>query len=558
MNKKMKISMRTLFVFSIIFFFLSGLSVSSAESVNERVFVYTDKDCYVVGEDVWMKFCVMTPDLAPSLLSKVGYIEISDTQKPYLQLKLALKDGTGSGKIRISEDIPSGIYELSGYTRFMRNEDAKVVFKRKIAIINPAQKLDPKRAKLAEKITSPARSSVMRNDIGVKTDKNTYQGREKINLSIENLSQGLSELVVSVRRNDSFTLMESPDNQAWLKQTKQVSSTISDEWLPEYEGHIITGKFVGELASDISASLSVVGDKICYIPGQIASGRGVASFYTGEIYGPQQIVTSAFNYSLKEVPNQIAILSPYANYVPEHLPELQISPDSSSLADRYLGAQLTEDSVFPHTASESAYYTPDYNYDMNQYTRFPTLNETIIEFVYTVKIGKVNDVRKFRVFSNEANSFASLNTLVLLDGVPVFDQEQLISYNPYLLRKIEIFDGRYAFGDKIFDCILFFTSHKKDLPAYQLGPGSLLFKYDFPSLPVPFMMPDYSTEEARKSRKPDFRHTLYWNPSVKVDAGKSTELPFFTSDLKGNFEVLVEGITSEGKFVSGKSYFEVK
>ena len=137
--------MKNLYIFCVILFLLNGISVKSAETVNERVFVYTDKDCYVAGEDIWAKFCAMTPDLKFSTLSKVGYIEISDTQKPHSQFKLALKNGTGSGKTRISEDIPSGIYELTGYTRFMRNEGAQVVFRRKIAIINPGQKPDPKR-----------------------------------------------------------------------------------------------------------------------------------------------------------------------------------------------------------------------------------------------------------------------------------------------------------------------------------------------------------------------------------------------------------------------------
>ena len=86
----------------------------------------------------------------------------------------------------------------------------------------------------------------------------------------------------------------------------------------------------------------------------------------------------------------------------------------------------------------------------------------------------------------------------------------------------------------------------------------MLFKYDFPFLPIPFVSPDYQDESLRNSRLPDFRHTLYWNPEVKVETGKSVELSFYTSDLKGNFEVSIEGLNSEGKMVSGKSYFEVK
>ncbi len=554
---KRKIMIKNLYIFCIISFLLAGSSVKSAENAHERVFVYTDKDCYVVGENIWMKFCSMTPDLKPSTLSKVGYIEISDIQQPHLQLKLALKNGSGSGKVRISENIPTGIYELSGYTRIMRNDNSQVIFKRKIAIINPAQSLDPKRAKLKENDIPNIKLPENKGNVRIKIDKNTYQEREKVNFSLESLSQGLSELVISVRRNDSFAFVESVDNEAWLKQVKQSSVTISNEYLPEYEGHIITANFNDNIESNIFSSLSLVGSKICYVPGRIAPDDKTATFYTGEIYGPQEIVTSVTDFSLKETSNQLTILSPYANYIPESLPELQLKVDSNLLVDRYLGAQLTSDSALYQPIRKSEYYTSSYRYNLDQYTRFPTLSETILEFVYTVKISKMNDVRKFRVFSNESNSFTSSNTLVLLDGVPIFDQEKLIDYSPYLIKKMEVFDGRYAFGDRVYDCILFFTTHKQNLPNYQLGQGSLLFKYDFPSLPIPFESPDYSNDSLRNSRKPDFRHTLYWNPEVTIEKGKPVEHSFYTSDLKGNFEIIVEGIDSEGKIISGRSYFEV-
>ena len=554
---KRKIVMKNLYTFCVILFLLKGFSANSAGNFSERVFVYTDKDSYVVGEDIWMKLSVVTPELKQSTLSKVGYIEISDTEKPHLQLKLVLKNGTGSGKIRISEDIPSGIYELSGYTRFMRNEGAQVVFKRKIAIVNPGQKPDRKKVKLDEDAALSAEVAHSQGNVRIKTDKNSYQGREKVKLSLENLSQGLSDVVVSVRRNDLLTSVEKPDNQDWLKQVKQVSSVISNEWIPEYEGHIVTGEFIGDVTLNVLSALSVVGGTINCVPGQISGNNKISSFYTDGVYGPQEVVTSVSNLSSEELPHQLTVVSPYANYTPESLPELLIRVDSGLLAERYLGAQLTNDIVL-HQTVKSDYYTATHSYDLDEYTRFPTLSETIFEFVYMVKIGRIGGERKFRVFSRELDGFTTSSTLVLLDGVPVFDSEQLINYNPYLLKKIEVFDGRHAFGDRVYESVLLFTTHAKNLPNYQLGPGALLFKYDFPFLPIPFVSPDYQDESLRNSRLPDFRHTLYWNPEVKVETGKPVELSFYTSDLTGNFEVSIEGFDSEGKMVSGKSYFEVK
>jgi hypothetical protein len=85
-----------------------------------------------------------------------------------------------------------------------------------------------------------------------------------------------------------------------------------------------------------------------------------------------------------------------------------------------------------------------------------------------------------------------------------------------------------------------------------------LFEYEFPFLPEPIEMPDYANPEIKNSRKPDYRHTLYWNPFVEQVESKSASLLFYSSDLKGEFDVVVEGITSDGKRIYGTTRFQVK
>jgi hypothetical protein len=87
---------------------------------------------------------------------------------------------------------------------------------------------------------------------------------------------------------------------------------------------------------------------------------------------------------------------------------------------------------------------------------------------------------------------------------------------------------------------------------------SQLFEYDCPTLTETFDVPDYSDPAIKNSLKPDYRHTLYWNPFVKPENDKSATVSFYTSDLNGEFEIIVEGITSEGKMLCGYSRFQVK
>jgi len=56
---------------------------------------------------------------------------------------------------------------------------------------------------------------------------------------------------------------------------------------------------------------------------------------------------------------------------------------------------------------------------------------------------------------------------------------------------------------------------------------------------------------------PDSRHTLLWNPDIRTDGKATLRLPFDTSDLTGEFQATVEGITKEGQFLFATMFFKV-
>ena len=66
--------------------------------IVENMRIYTDKDCYVAGEDLLIKVCVTDSLSRGSVLSKVAYVEISDTKLVYAQGK---KIGRASCRERV-------------------------------------------------------------------------------------------------------------------------------------------------------------------------------------------------------------------------------------------------------------------------------------------------------------------------------------------------------------------------------------------------------------------------------------------------------------------------
>lgn len=70
-----------------------------------------------------------------------------------------------------------------------------------------------------------------------------------------------------------------------------------------------------------------------------------------------------------------------------------------------------------------------------------------------------------------------------------------------------------------------------------------------------FYAPDYSAQKEIHI-KPDYRTTLFWKSNVML-ANEKDSISFFTSDQASSYQIVVEGITLEGRVVRGTSSFDV-
>ena len=68
--------------------------------------------------------------------------------------------------------------------------------------------------------------------------------------------------------------------------------------------------------------------------------------------------------------------------------------------------------------------------------------------------------------------------------------------------------------------------------------------------PAEFYAPTYETEKARRSMVPDYRTTLYWNPAVELDETGHAVVEFYTSDAPADYNVIVEGVSQQGKIIT--------
>lgn len=153
--------------------------------------------------------------------------------------------------------------------------------------------------------------------------------------------------------------------------------------------------------------------------------------------------------------------------------------------------------------------------------------------------------------------------LYILDGVKVestFFESMIVSLHMQDIDKIEILNSganMAMFGSQGANGIIAIYTKKGDNTAIfeRYVKGRIIIRTNGFHRPNEFYSPKYMLENIA-NEKPDYRPTLFWSPSVAVINGKAAA-EFFTCDNLANYVVFVEGISKNGKIISGVKQFSV-
>lgn len=139
--------------------------------------------------------------------------------------------------------------------------------------------------------------------------------------------------------------------------------------------------------------------------------------------------------------------------------------------------------------------------------------------------------------------------LFLLDGIPV-RSDDLATMPLQDIEQIDVLKGNDAaiFGARGSNGVISVLSKRGSPtdPSTVVPPrGTLSRTIRGYELVREFYSPDYATARPEHNR-PDYRSTLYWNPTLRTDAHGKATVRFFNSDEGMRMRVVVEGLTSGG------------
>ncbi len=359
-----------------------------------------------------------------------------------------------------------------------------------------------------------------------------------------------------------------------LGKSKQSSSSVAQQpkptiqFLPEHNGPIIEGTVTdpasGKPVPNIITYLSTPGKPIRLAVSR-SDSAGRIRFEMTDFYGPKSVIVQT---NPADSLNKLNIDSPFSTTATAaQLPTVFVTESqtdqvvSRSVAMQIQSTYWGDRAIryrYPTIDSTAFYGTRKESYLLDAYTRFPRMEEVLREYVLGVMPRKKGGQFQLYVLNEPYREIFDDLSLVMIDGVPVFDIDKVIGFSPLKVQKLEVVTNRYLMGPALFNGIVSFITYKGDLAGFPLDPR--LLKVDYAGLQVQreFYAPRYDTAKQLESRLPDGRTLLYWNPNLQTDATGHSRVEFFTSDQAGTYLIDVNGLSKDGSAGSQRVMFEVR
>ena len=568
----------------LLFFLLLPLCAGAQTTVVEKTYISTDREIYVSGDKIWCSaFCVDAANgLRPSSLSAIAYVEIVSEDGTLESGKIALSEGRGAGTIEIPATAPTGNYRIVAYTAYTKNApgfNPQEHISKTISIFNTSTK---ERVKNGVKILSDSEYDALRTPAGTPAgthttgthttgthSSSTYNAGTQpaagaLSITCHRSAEGYLEVVLT---NNSATPADlslslsnrdgiiPPDNTsigAFMGAAASAAQAAAE--LPEYEGEIIRGRIAGATTDEIeglkgrSAFISVPTEK-SDLYSSVVDNDGMIKFVTNNIYGTKEMVCEIEDNDLARC--HIELISPFVSPKLKGIPALRMAPSiKEDLQRRGLSVQLcrsfSADTLASLMPIRENPLIPSYDaieYKLDDYKRFPVMRELFIEFINEIKVRRVDGKEQLKVkthLEERVSLFDKNNSLIMVDGIPVFDHSQVIEYDPLLVESVVVYPYKYYTGWRSFCGMANFVTYKKNLPGIKFNDGVRVVQFKGCSYPMAFTCQEIGDDF------PDYRELLYWHPQIKLPAGESSAIKVKIPANVKEIRICAEGMMENG------------
>jgi hypothetical protein len=212
------------------------------------------------------------------------------------------------------------------------------------------------------------------------------------------------------------------------------------EFLPEVEGPVVNGKILNKICSYRGFLPTHISVYQAWIMLSQCNKRcaGEMRFAFKDIYKNNALV---FQSALSKDSNYRIDITPAYSDKPAYTPvtSLKLSKTQADiLLNRSIANQVENtysiDKKRQFRSSNqdttSFYGKPGRGYNLDEYTRFQTMEEVMREYVEDVRVRKEGNKFNFKVMNRSFGTYFTEDPLMLVDGIPVTDATKLSNWIP--------------------------------------------------------------------------------------------------------------------------------
>lgn len=561
------------------FFVQEGLAQANpvgtgfAQFVPEHIWIHTDRQLYVSGETIWFKlYNFDTEKQQLSNFSQVAYLEMINQQGlATSQIKVGLNKGTGQGSIELPEALPNGRYTLRAYTRAMRNLGESAFTTISLIVLRPGQAIakTPVDEQQSSLPTTPQTSNgpvASRQDLQIRITPSATDFPQRSQGTFDVTTTDANGAPIAAQLSVSIALPRLNENSIdHTIPTSRIPANTTT-FLAESDGLVLEGKVINQSSKQGAAKADVYlafPGKTALVYGAQTDELGRFRFLLPDLYSLRQVVIQAITRDAVPVTIELE-----EEFHPTHIMDtIQFSIPlawedmaKTALINAQVGKAYKAFEIAPTYTTQNPFLdipffgTPEAQYFLDDYTRFP-LPEFFFEIVPEVTVRGKFGKERLVVYNDWVSPRNKVDPLLLVDGVPIFDQRSFLKLNNKLIESAEIVSDPFWLNPHYYQGVIQISSFEHQAYSF-VTPATALQQSYLTLLPERnFLVPDYETQG--DSQLPDFRNTLYWNAKVQTDTAGKAQLNFITSDAIGAYEIQVLGVSKMGKKGSGSTIIKV-
>ncbi len=535
-------------ILNIILLLLSTWATAQAQD-HSAFRIITDREIYVSGETILAQLWLPSGEPA-----KIVYVDLATLSGTHIS---GVATETINHQAAVHLELPDSLETASYVVRLFVNEmDTKNFAAQQILVANRFDKLDALNE--IPVIAAESLHSGKANGIRINRLNPAYPVRTTVTAKVQIEEQLLNEL----KGNLLFSISEVLP-QVDLPEFS-ITAQNGETGICEDKGMVISGKVINKVAATPAAGKLVyltIPDSIPYFQYAQTGSDGQFSFLIRNHYGKTPLVIQCPESDNKQ-PSKIILNKKFDLYSkPIETKPIDIPVELSSYIDKlaeirfmkilFEQAELhTKSPTFDSLASIPYYGLPSRMVYPDEFYDLSDFSEISRELLPGVKFRQTKNGPALRVLNNPFHDYFNEQPLLLVDGIPVSDIGIINNMGTSEIDRVDFTLSERFYGDLRFPGVV--ALYTKDSAQRPFSQSDQLVLTDIDAIQPAF---ELLPAAIGPDHLPDVRQTLLWQPNLQP--ASSMPLNFRTSDVKGNYRILISGTKADGEQFRFEQFFEV-